>query len=141
MKKPVIGYTAGAFDMFHIGHLNLLRRASLACDYLIVGVTTDELCEKKKGKRPIIPLEERILILESIKYVDQVVPQVTYKKLDAWNNLKFDIMFSGDDWQGTKRWKKLERKFQKRGVEIVYFPYTKESSSSVLRTAIEKLEF
>lgn len=141
MKKPVIGYTAGAFDMFHIGHLNLLRRASLACDYLIVGVTTDELCEKKKGKRPIIPLEERILILESIKYVDQVVPQVTYKKLDAWNNLKFDIMFSGDDWQGTKRWKKLERKFQKRGVEIVYFPYTKESSSSMLRTAIEKLEF
>lgn len=141
MKKPVIGYTAGAFDMFHIGHLNLLRRASLACDYLIVGVTTDELCEKKKGKRPIIPLEERILILESIKYVDQVVPQVTYKKLDAWNNLKFDIMFSGDDWQGTKRWKKLEKKFLKRGVEIVYFPYTKESSSSVLRTAIEKLEF
>lgn len=139
MKKPIIGYTAGAFDMFHVGHLNLLRRAKLACDYLIVGLTTDDLCFEKKKKKPIIPLEERMLIVESIKYVDQVVPQVTYEKFDAWNNLKFDVMFSGDDWKGNPRWDNLENEFSKLGVEIVYFPYTQQSSSTFLRSALDKI--
>lgn len=139
MKKPVIGYTAGAFDMFHIGHLNLLRRSRLACDYLIVGVTTDECSVERKGKKPIIPLQERMAILESVKYVDQVVPQVNYDKFEAWNNLKFDVMFSGDDWQGTERWRQLEVDFNNVGVDIVYFSYTKHSSSTFLRSALEKI--
>ncbi|AMD02399.1 adenylyltransferase/cytidyltransferase family protein [Halomonas chromatireducens] len=135
----VIGYTTGVYDLFHIGHLNLLKRAKLECDYLIVGVTTDELSEFRKGKRPIIPFTERMEIVEHIEFVDEVVPQTNMDKFEAWNNWKFDKMFVGNDWQGTEKWNELERQFAEVGVEIVYFPYTTHTSSTKLREILEKL--
>lgn len=137
MKK--IGYTTGVFDMFHIGHLNVLQRAKLECDYLIVGVTTDELSAEAKGKTPIVPFQERMKIVESIKFVDEVVPQVNYDKFEAWNNYKFDIMFVGDDWKGSAKWEELEKKFKEKGVEIMYFSYTQHTSSTKLRTVLDKI--
>jgi len=134
-----IGYTTGVFDLFHIGHLNVLRNAKLECDFLIVGVTTDELSEKEKGKKPIIPFTERMTIVESIKYVDMVVPQTSYDKFEAWNNLKFNIMFVGDDWKGTPKWEKLENDFNEKGVIIHYFPYTQHTSSTKLRSVLDKI--
>ncbi|ENP8456979.1 adenylyltransferase/cytidyltransferase family protein [Photobacterium damselae] len=135
MKK--IGYTTGVFDMFHIGHLNLLKRAKLECDYLIVGVTTDELSAQAKGKKPIIPLVERMEIVENIKFVDEVIPQVNYDKYEAWRNIGFDKMFVGDDWKGSNKWNELEKEFNSLGVEIVYFPYSKNTSSTVLRKKLK----
>lgn len=135
-----IGYTTGVFDLFHVGHLNILRNAKLECDYLIVGITTDELSEKKKGKRPIIPFSERMEIVENIKFVDNVVPQTSYDKMEAWNNLHFNKMFVGDDWKGSDKWKQLEEDFKKLGVEICYFPYTKHTSSTRIRNIIEQYE-
>ena len=137
MKK--IGYTTGVYDLFHIGHLNLLKKAKLECDYLIVGVTTDELSESRKGKKPIIPFLERMEIVEHIKFVDEVVPQTNMDKFEAWNNLRFDKMFVGDDWKGTDKWSEIEKEFGEVGVEIVYFPYTKHTSSTKLREVLEKI--
>lgn len=134
-----IGYTTGVYDLFHIGHLNLLKRAKLECDYLIVGVTTDELSQERKGKKPIIPFVERLEIVEHIKFVDEVVPQTNMDKTEAWNNLRFDKMFVGDDWKGSEKWQKLEKEFEGIGVEIVYFPYTTHTSSSILREALEMM--
>lgn len=134
-----IGYTTGVFDLFHIGHLNILRSAKLDCDFLIVGVTTDELTQKNKGITPVIPFVERMAIVESIKYVDMVVPQTTYNKIEAWNNLKFNVMFVGNDWQGTKQWTQIENDFNKIGVEIVYFDYTKHTSSTKLRKVLDSI--
>ncbi len=133
MKKRIIGYTTGVFDLFHVGHLNILRRAKEQCDYLIVGVSTDELCESYKHKAPIIPFEERIAIVEAIRYVDEVVPQYDRDKYAAWQRLHFDRMFVGDDWKGTSLFEELEKQFVEVGVEIVYFPYTKGTSSTTLR--------
>lgn len=138
MKK--IGYTTGVFDLFHIGHLNVLKRAKLECDYLIVGVTSDELSLDKKQKKPVIPFIERMEIVESIKFVDEVIPQMNYDKKEAWNNLKFDMMFVGDDWKGTDKWIEIEKDFNKLGVEIIYFPYTSHTSSSILREVLEKIK-
>ncbi len=138
MKK--IGYTTGVFDMFHIGHLNILQRASLECDYLIVGVTTDELALTKKGHLPIIPLQERMKIVESIRFVNEVVAQVNYNKVEAWETLKFDKMFVGDDWKNSFEWNELERKFSNLGVEIHYFPYTNTTSSTVLKEVLHKIQ-
>ncbi len=137
MKK--IGYTTGVFDLFHIGHLNLLRRAKLECDYLIVGVTTDELVYKRKNKTPIIPFQERLEIVENIKFVDEVLPQTSMNKMEAWENIKFDKMFVGDDWKGTPEWIRIESDFKEVGVEIVYFPYTRHTSSTLLRKVLSKL--
>ena len=134
----VIGYTTGVFDLFHVGHLNVLRRAKEQCDYLIVGVTVDELVAYK-GKKAFIPYEERAAIVEAIKYVDKVVPQTSMDKMAAWEKYRFNKMFVGDDWKGTDTWNRLEEEFSKVGVEIVYFPYTKQTSSSELRTALNKL--
>ncbi|MFC1523422.1 adenylyltransferase/cytidyltransferase family protein [Thermodesulfobacteriota bacterium] len=134
-----IGYTTGVFDLFHIGHLNILRNAKLECDYLIVGVTTDELAISGKGKKPIIPFLERMAIVESLKYVDSVVPQTSYHKLEAWNNLKFNIMFVGDDWKGTDTWNKLEKDFSRLGVTIQFLPYTNHTSSTKLREIVDYL--
>ena len=136
MKK--IGYTTGCFDLFHIGHLNILKRARLECDYLIVGVTSDELSISAKKKKLIIPFQERMDIVESIKFVDEVVPQTSYDKMEAWNNLKFDKMFVGDDWKGTDQWNQIEKEFSQYGVEIIYFPYTTHTSSTVLRKILSK---
>ena len=138
MKK--IGYTTGVFDLFHIGHLNILKRARLECDYLIVGITTDELAMSVKGERPFIPLEERMEIVESIKFVDEVVPQTNYDKMEAWNKLKFDRMFVGDDWKGTKEWIKIEKDLSQYNVEIIYFSYTIHTSSTMLRNILKKVK-
>ena len=137
MKK--IGYTTGVFDLFHIGHLNVLKRAKLECDYLIVGVTSDELSMKVKNKKPVIPFSERMEFVESIKFVDEVLPQMDYDKIAAWNNLKFDKMFVGDDWKGSKKWLEIEKDFSKLGVEIMYFPYTTHTPSTLLKEALNKL--
>ena len=133
MKERIIGYTTGVFDMFHIGHLNILRRAKEQCDYLIVGVSTDELCRSYKHKDPVIPFEERKAIVEAIRYVDEVVPQYNRNKFEAWQMLHFDRMFVGDDWKGTPLFNELEQLLSGVGVEIIYFPYTKGRSSSDLR--------
>ena len=132
-KKYRVGYTAGVYDMFHIGHLNILKRAKESCDYLIVGVSTDELVQNYKNKNTIIPFDERAAIVEAIKYVDKVVPQVSMDKMQAWENYKFDAMFVGDDWKGTEKWNKIEEEFKNVGVDIVYFPYTQGTSSTILR--------
>ena len=137
MKK--IGYTTGVFDLFHIGHLNILKRARLECDYLIVGITTDELAMSVKGEKPFISFEERVEIVESIKFVDEVVPQTTYNKMKAWNNLKFDRMFVGDDWKNTKEWIQIEKDFSEYNVEIIYFSYTTHTSSTILRDVLKKV--
>lgn len=132
MAKYKIGYTTGVFDLFHIGHLNILKRAKEQCEYLIVGVSTDEVVEGYKNKTPIIPFSERIAIVESIKYVDEVVPQTSMDKYEAFKLLKFDAIFHGDDWKGSKLYLEMERKLQAAGVRTVYFPYTRGTSSTLL---------
>lgn len=139
-KKRIIGYTTGVFDMFHIGHLNILKRAKEQCDYLIVGVSTDELCKSYKKKEPIIPYEERKAIIEAIKYVDEVIPQIDRNKFAAWQRIGFDIMFVGDDWKNSPLFTELEKKFKDVGVKIVFFPYTKTTSSTTLREKLDKIK-
>lgn len=139
MKNKIIGYTTGVFDLFHIGHLNILKKAKEHCDYLIVGVTTDDLVSYK-NTQAIVPFEERIEIVKAISYVDEVVAQTTMDKKDAWERLKFDRMFVGSDWKGTEKWDKLEEEFNELNVEIIYFPYTKGTSSTKLRETLEKLK-
>lgn len=134
-----VGYTTGVFDMFHVGHLNILRRAKEQCDYLIVGVSTDELVKNYKNKTPIIPFEERKVILEAIKYVDKVVPQENRDKYSAYEKYKFNVMFVGDDWKGNSLFEEVERRFKDVGVEVVYFPYTKGTSSTILKEKLEKI--
>lgn len=134
----IIGYTTGVYDMFHIGHLNILERAKAQCDYLIVGVSTDELVQHDKNKLPVIPFEERMRIIEAIKYVDKVVPQTDKNKFAAWEKYKFNKMFVGDDWKGTEIWNKFEEQFLKVGVEIIYLPHTDGISSTLLVEKIKK---
>jgi glycerol-3-phosphate cytidylyltransferase len=134
----ILGYTAGVYDLFHIGHLNLIRNAKAMCDKLIVGVSTDELVAYKL-KKVVIPFTERMEIIRSIRHVDAVVPQETMDKFESWKRMKFDIMFVGDDWYQTDKWKDLEKQFTEVGVRIVYFPYTKGTSSTVLNEALIKL--
>ncbi|MGN5734312.1 adenylyltransferase/cytidyltransferase family protein [Arthrobacter psychrochitiniphilus] len=131
-----IGYAAGAYDLFHIGHLNILKHAKTQCDWLIAGVVSDELCESSKGRRPVVPLIERLAIVQSIKYVDEAVAEVLPDKLATWERLKFDIFFKGDDWRGTSKGRDLESRFAMVGVEVVYFPYTVNTSSTQLRMAL-----
>ena len=132
----IIGYTTGVFDMFHIGHLNILKRAKEQCDYLIVGVSTDELVQSYKNKLPIIPYAERSAIVEAIKYVDKVVPQTNRDKIAAFNEFKFNKMFVGDDWKGKPLFVEVEEYLNKNGAEVVYFPYTQGTSSSILREKV-----
>lgn len=134
----VIGYTTGVYDMFHIGHLNLLKRAKEQCDYLIVGVSTDELVFHDKNKKPIIAFPERCAIVEAIRYVDQVVPQVDKNKFGAWEKYHFHKMFVGSDWKGSEAWNGFERQFEPVGVEIVYLNYTDGISSTILRKKIQE---
>jgi glycerol-3-phosphate cytidylyltransferase len=134
-----IGYAAGAFDLFHVGHLNLLRHAKSECDFLIAGVVSDELLEKNKGKRPVIPLIERLEIVESVQFVDRAVAETAPTKLDMWKQLGFNVFFKGDDWKGTPQGLALEESFARVGVEVVYFPYTVHTSSTFLRRTLELL--
>ena len=131
-EKKIIGYTTGVFDMFHIGHLNILKRAKEQCDYLIVGVSTDEVVEEYKKKTPIIKFEERIAIVEAIKYVDVVVPQTTMDKMEAWKQLKFDVMFHGSDWKGSDMYNHIIKKFNNVGVKVIFLPHTEGVSSTLL---------
>ena len=134
----VIGYAAGVFDLFHIGHLNLLKNAKGMCDKLIVGVTTDELVVYKH-KRAVIPFEERLELIRSIRYVDAAIPQESQDKLDAWKKIRFDVMFVGDDWYGSERWQDIESEFKELGVRIVYFPYTSGTSSTLLNSVLTRI--
>lgn len=133
MKKYKIGYTTGVFDMFHIGHLNILRRAKEQCDHLIVGVSTDEVTESYKHHKPVIPFEDRLAIVAACRYVDEVVAQESMDKFEAWQELKFDVMFHGSEWKGTDLYNDYEQKFSTVGVEIVYLTPTAGISSSMLR--------
>lgn len=134
----IVGYTTGVYDMFHIGHLNILKRAKEQCDYLIVGVSTDELVQHDKNKTPIIPFEERCAIVEAIRYVDKVVPQTDKNKFAAWEKYHFNKMFVGSDWKGTTQWAKFEEEFSPVGVEIVYLDHTDGISSTILRNRLNE---
>ena len=131
----IIGFTTGVFDLFHIGHLNLFRNAKAMCDKLIVSVYLDEVVTYKQHE-PLIPFNERCEIIRSIRYVDKVVPQETMDKFQMWNQFKFDLIFVGDDWFETERYNKLEKSFTNVGVKIVYFPYSKRTSSSLISNTI-----
>jgi len=135
VSEMVIGYTAGVYDLFHVGHLNLLKSAKGMCDRLVVGVTVDELVQYK-GKSAVIPFEERIEIVRSCRYVDAAVPQYDMNKLEACRKLGASIMFVGDDWYKTEKWQKYEEEFAKEGIRIVYFPYTKSISSTKIAEEI-----
>lgn len=130
MKKYKVGYTTGVFDLFHIGHLNILKRAKEQCEYLIVGVSTDKLVEEYKHKKPVIPFEERVEIVKAIKYVDEVVVQSSMDKMAAWEELKFDALFHGDDWKGHPLYNDYEKSFKKIGVHLVFLPHTQGTSST-----------
>lgn len=134
----VVGYTTGVFDLFHIGHLNLLKNAKGMCDKLIVGVTVDDLVQYK-GKKAMIPFEDRIEIVRSCRYVDAAVPQYDMDKLKACKQLGATILFVGNDWYGTEKWKKYEEDFDKEGIKIIYFPYTVGVSSTKITEALKKV--
>lgn len=135
-KKYKIGYTTGVFDMFHIGHLNILRRAKEQCDFLIVGVTTDNLCFKIKHKFPVINENDRMAIVSAIRYVDKVVPQENMNKLEAVIKNNCDVVFVGSDWKGTPQWEGYEKEFSKVGCKVIYLDHTDGISSTVLRERI-----
>jgi glycerol-3-phosphate cytidylyltransferase len=131
-----VGYAPGVYDMFHIGHLNILRNSRLACDYLIAGVVSDDLSRRAKGKSPVIPLAERLEIVSSIRYVDEAVEEDASNKLEMWKRLHFDVIIKGDDWRGTDKGNRLERDMAEVGVEVFYLPYTVHTSSTMLRQAL-----
>ncbi len=134
----IIGYTTGVYDLFHVGHVRMLRNAKAMCDRLIVGVTTDELVSYK-NKRAVIPFDERLEVVHSCKYVDVAIPQLDMNKMDAWKRYKFNIMFVGDDWYQTEKWESLDKEFSALGVSIIYYPYTKGTSSSIINETLNRL--
>jgi glycerol-3-phosphate cytidylyltransferase len=135
-----IGYAPGVYDLFHVGHLNILRHAKAHCDVLIAGVVSDEMCKLAKGRPPVIPLAERLEIVSNISYVDRAVAEVVPDKLETWQSVQFNVLFKGDDWRGTAKGDKLERDFAAVGVEIVYFPYTMHTSSTLLRRVLAGID-
>ncbi len=138
LNKLTIGYTSGVYDLFHIGHLNLLKNAKGLCDKLIVGVTVDELVAYK-NKKAVIPFSERIDIVRNIKYVDAAIAQEDIDKYKMWEKLRFDMLFVGDDWYNSPSWNEMETKFNAVGVRVVYFPYTKGTSSTLISETLKKL--
>ena len=137
-EKTIVGYTSGVYDLFHIGHLNLLKNAKGLCDKLIGGVTSDELVAYK-NKKSVIQHADRMEIVRNIKHVDAVVPQNDMDKFKMWKRLKFDVMFVGDDWFESEKWEELDKKFQKEGVKIIYFPYSKGISSTLINKTLKNL--
>lgn len=127
-----IGYTTGVFDMFHIGHLNIIRRAKERCDYLIVGVSTDDVVRSYKNKTPKVSFEERMAIVASMRYVDEVVPQESMDKLEAWDRLHFDVLFHGDDWKGSSMYDDVQSRLEQKGCETVFLPHTDGISSAII---------
>lgn len=138
MGSPRIGYAPGIFDLFHVGHLNIVREARQFCDHLVVGVLTDEMATRTK-LAPVIPFEERIEIVRSIRYVDEAVGEDVPHKLEMWERLKFDVIIKGDDWRGTDKGDKLEADFAEVGVDVAYLPYTQRTSSSMLRAVLQEV--
>ena len=139
MSAPRIGFAPGVYDLFHVGHLNILRQARGHCDRLVAGVTSDELTLRLKGRPPIVPLAERLEIVRSLRCVDEAVVESDDDKLETWKQVGFDVIFKGDDWRGTPKWQVLERRFAEVGVDVVYFTYTAHTSSTLLRGALELL--
>jgi len=135
-KKTRIGYTAGVFDIFHVGHLNMLKKAKEKCDYLIVAVIADDVADGYKNKKPVIPMEDRIKIVESIRFADKVVPDYSRDRIEALKKYGFNVAFVGDDWKGTERWNRIEAKMGKMGATVEYLPYTEGISSTILRERI-----
>lgn len=138
INKKIHGYTAGVFDLFHIGHLNLLRRARSMCDYLTVGVSNDELV-RYKFKTPVVAFKERLEIVKGIRYVDNAVEQFEIDKFKAWERIGFDVLFVGDDWKGTGTWKDYEIRLGEVGVKVIYLPYTKGTSSTLINSVLINL--
>lgn len=138
-SKYKVGYTTGVFDLFHIGHLNILRRAKEKCEYLIVGVSTDELVREYKNKTPVIPYEERKAIVEAIRFVDEVVAQTDRDKITAYERLRFDVMFVGDDWRGSDVFNKVDEYMRSRGAHVEFIPYTQNVSSTILQDILNKM--
>ncbi|MCF6521861.1 adenylyltransferase/cytidyltransferase family protein [Streptomyces sp. JJ36] len=134
-----VGYAPGAYDLFHVGHLNLLRHARNHCDYLVAGVVSDEMAERAKGRPPVVPLVERLEIVRSIRFVDAAFVETVPDKLETWRQIRFHVLFKGDDWRGTPKGDRLEADFRTVGVEVVYFPYTVHTSSTQLRRALDAL--
>ena len=139
-KKYKVGYTTGVFDMFHIGHLNILKRAKEQCEYLIVGVSTDENVWNYKHKTPIIPFEERIAIVRELKCVDEAVPQINMDKMEAWERLHFNALFHGSDWKGSDMYNKMIKEFSAIGVDVVFLPHTEGVSSTLLSSVLHRLD-
>lgn len=139
IKKYNKGYTTGVFDLFHVGHLNILKQAKEYCNYLVVGVTTDDLVSYKNTKA-FISFEERIQIIEAIKYVDEALAQENMNKMEAWEKINFDVVFVGSDWKNTEKWNQIEKKFNDIGVDVVYFDYTITTSSTKIRKVINKFD-
>lgn len=137
MSEEVIGFTAGTFDMFHIGHLNLIKNARARCDYLIVGVNTDRLVWEYKGKKAIVPLVERIEIVRSLRFVDEVMEIDSLDKKISWRQKHYNLLFIGDDWKGNPRWEKTVREMNEYGVKTIFLPHTEGTNSTLLR---EKLQ-
>jgi glycerol-3-phosphate cytidylyltransferase len=135
--RPLIGYAPGVYDLFHIGHLNLLRRSSLLCDQLIAGVVSDQVAIAQKDRAPVVPEDERVAIVAAMRPVASTHLETTTDKLATWEQVRFDVIFKGDDWRGSPKWTRLEAEFAERGVTVVYLPYTGRTSSSLLRQAIE----
>jgi glycerol-3-phosphate cytidylyltransferase len=133
-----IGYTSGVFDLFHVGHVRILKKARSLCDKLIVGVSTDELVSYKH-KQSVIPFEERLEVVQSCKYVDLAVPQINMNKIEAFERYKFNIMFVGDDWKGTAKWNEIEKELTEKKVRLIYFQYTQGTSSTLINETLEKL--
>jgi glycerol-3-phosphate cytidylyltransferase len=131
----ILGYTTGVFDLFHVGHVNLLRNAKAMCDKLVVGVTTDELVSYK-NKKSVISFEERMEVVRSCRYVDAVIPQEDMDKFTQWQKIKFDVMFVGDDWFKSEKWEAIDNKFKEEGVRVVYFPYSKGTSSTLINNVL-----
>ena len=134
----IIGYTQGTYDMFHIGHLNLLRNARQQCDYLIVGVNTDDLIQSYKKKSAIIPLEERMEIIAALRFVDKVIPCSSLDKKDICLKYHINKVFIGDDWKGSVRWNQTEAELEPYGIKVIYLPYTKDTSSTLLREKLKE---
>ena len=135
----IIGYTTGVFDLFHIGHLNIIREAKKRCDYLIVAVSNDKLTLKLKKKKPVIPFEERKEIIKSLKYVDRVVEEKVDDKTKVKKKYKINIIFKGDDWKKTNKWINLEKKLKKQNVRVIFLKYTKKTSSTLITKILNKM--
>ncbi|SNR41484.1 adenylyltransferase/cytidyltransferase family protein [Blastococcus mobilis] len=138
--SEVVGYAPGAYDLFHIGHLNILRHAAEHCDRLIAGVVSDEMLLQSKGRLPVVPLAERMEIVRSLRFVDEVHAETVPDKIDTWREVRFHVLFKGDDWRGTPKGIALERDFAAVGVEVRYFPYTVHTSSTILRRALAAID-